>query len=80
MSDVTSLLREAFFRYNSVNPLQPKACVRLATRSMLMLADYCKQHSLHAEAHSALTRAQAQVRMTIMHVLFVGRCCFEAVM
>ena len=61
MSDVTSLFREAFFRYNSVNPLQPKACVRFATRSMLLLAEYCKQHGLHAEAHSALTRAQAQV-------------------
>ena len=61
MTDVTTLFREAFFRYNSVNPLQPKACVRFATRSMMLLADYCRQHGLHAEAHSALTRAQAQV-------------------
>ncbi|KAL3147776.1 hypothetical protein ABBQ32_002510 [Trebouxia sp. C0010 RCD-2024] len=60
MTDVTTLFREAFFRYNSVNPLQPKACVRFATRSMMLLADYCRQHGLHAEAHSALTRAQAQ--------------------
>lgn len=61
MADVTTLFREAFFRYNSVNLLQPKACVRFATRSMLLLADYCRQHGLHAEAHSALTRAQSQV-------------------
>ena len=61
MADVTTLFREAFFRYNSANPLQPKACVRFATRSMLLLADYCRQHGLHAEAHSALTRAQSQV-------------------
>lgn len=61
MTDVTTLFREAFFRYNSANPLQPKACVRFATRSMMLLADYCRQHGLHAEAHSALTRAQAQV-------------------
>ena len=62
MSDVTSLFREAFYRYNSVDPLRPKACVRLATRSMLLLADYCKQHGLHSEAHSALMKAQSQVR------------------
>lgn len=68
MSDVTTLFREAFFRYNSANQLQPKACVRFATRSMLLLADYCRQHGLHAEAHSALTRAQAQVSVCTQHL------------
>jgi len=61
MGDVTSLFREAFYRYNSMNPLQPKACVRLATRSMLLLAEYSKQHGLYAEAHAALMKAQSQV-------------------
>jgi len=61
MGDVTSLFREAFYRYNSVNPLQPKACVRLATRSMLLLAEYSKQHGLFSEAHAALMKAQSQV-------------------
>ncbi|DBA74127.1 hypothetical protein WJX77_012500 [Trebouxia sp. C0004] len=60
MGDVTALFREAFYRYNSVNPLQPKACVRLATRSMLLLAEYSKQHGLYAEAHAALMKAQSQ--------------------
>ena len=78
MADVTTLFREAFFRYNSVNPLQPKACVRFATRSMLLLADYCRQHGLHAEAHSALTRAQSQVSHSVdLHSLAcqVGGVC-----
>ena len=61
MGDVTALFREAFYRYNSVNPLQPKACVRLASRSMMLLAEYSKHHGLYAEAHSALMKAQSQV-------------------
>ena len=61
MTDVASLLREAFYRYNSVDPLHPKTCVRLATRTMLTLADYCQQHGLYADAHAALMKAQGQV-------------------
>lgn len=61
MSDTAALLREAFYRYNSVDPLHPKACVRLATRSMLTLADYCCQHGLYSDAHAALMKAQSQV-------------------
>ena len=61
MGDVIALFREAFFRYNSDNPLQPKACLRFATRSMLLLADYSRQHGLYAEAHSALMKAHSQV-------------------
>lgn len=61
MNDVTALLKEAFFRYNSVNPLQPKACVRFATRSMLVLADYCRQHGAYPDAYSALMKAHSQV-------------------
>lgn len=76
MADVTTLFREAFFRYNSVNPLQPKTCVRFATRSMLLLADYCRQHGLHAEAHSALTRAQSQVsHLLTLRSLACPGCC-----
>lgn len=66
MGDVTALFREAFYRYNSANALQPKACVRLATRSMLLLSEYSKQHGLYAEAHSALMKAQSQVS-SILH-------------
>lgn len=61
MTDVAALLREAFYRYNSVDPLHPKACVWLATRTMLTLADYCQQHGLYADAHAALMKAQGQV-------------------
>ena len=76
MSDVAALLREAFYRYNSVDPLHPKACVRLATRTMLTLADYCRQHGLYADAHAALMKAQSQVGCCAYTSLYqsIGYC------
>ena len=64
MSEVSGYFKEAFYRYTSPGSVeQPRASVhvRLATRSMVLLADYARQHGLHAEANYALMKAHFQV-------------------
>lgn len=59
ITDITGYLREAFARYDAVARAE-KGQRRFATRSQLMLAQICSQHSLLSEAHAALMRAQNQ--------------------
>ena len=64
MGEVSGYFKEAFYRYTSPGSgEQPRAPehVRLATRSMVLLADYARQHGLHAEANYALMKAHFQV-------------------
>jgi hypothetical protein len=46
--------------------------VRLATRSMLLLAAYCQETGAHAEANYALMRAHFQVNFCGFKVLLIS--------
>ena len=61
MGDVVGHFREAFARYDGIAGRSGRDLRRYATRSQLLLAEYCCQHSLFGEANAALMRAQTQV-------------------
>lgn len=60
-AEVTGHFREAFARYDAIVGRSGKELRRYATRSQLLLAEYCSQHGLLVEANAALMRAQNQV-------------------
>lgn len=69
MSDVLGAFKEAFYRYNSAatHSGAPRECVRYATRSMLLAAEYARQHGAFNEANYALMKAHFQVQLCGMH-------------
>lgn len=70
MSEVVALFKDAFYRYNSANLANPRENVRYATRAMLLLAAYCRQHSLYGEANYALMKAHFQVLLAFLSVVY----------
>ena len=61
MTEVISCFRDAFHRYDSVKGRDADKMRRYATRSQLLLAEYCCQQGHFSEANAALMRAQSQV-------------------
>lgn len=61
MAEVISCFRDAFHRYDSLAGRGGDNTRRYATRSQLLLAEYCCQQSHYSEANAALMRAQSQV-------------------
>lgn len=62
--EVAYHFREAFQRYTSVSATGSggqRSGVRYATRSMLMMADYCRELGHYGEANYALMKAHFQV-------------------
>ena len=80
MSEVSGYFKEAFSRYTSPGSGEQHRAsehVRLATRSMVLLADYARQHGLHAEANYALMKAHFQVSSAAPQgpLLHSQHCC-----
>jgi ER-Golgi trafficking TRAPP I complex 85 kDa subunit len=61
-SDVVACFKEAFHRYNTSATRAPAEAVRYATRSMMLLAEYCRACGQYAEANYAFMKAHFQVR------------------
>jgi len=62
-SEVIAFLREAFSRFDAVAGRSGRDMRRYATRSQLLLADFCCQGGLFGEANAALMRAQNQAHL-----------------
>lgn len=63
-SDIMGYFKDAFYRYDMAAGKADQEIRRYATRSQLLLADYCSERRLFAEANAALMRAQSHVRLT----------------
>ncbi len=60
-SEIASHFKEAFQRYTTASGTRaPRSGVRAATRTMLLLADYCRGLGHHGEANYALMKAHFQ--------------------
>ena len=60
-SEIASHFKEAFQRYTTASGTRaPRSGVRAATRTMLLLADYCRGTGHHGEANYALMKAHFQ--------------------
>ena len=60
-SEIASHFKEAFQRYTTASGTRaPRSGVRTATRTMLLLADYCRGLGHHGEANYALMKAHFQ--------------------
>jgi len=78
-SEVIAYFREAFSRFDAVAGRSGRDMRRYATRSQLLLAEFCCQNRLFGEANAALMRAQNQVLAATTpvphtkscHILFV---------
>ena len=63
-SDIMGYFKDAFYRYDMAAGKADQEIRRYATRSQLLLADYCSERRLFAEANAALMRAQSHVCLT----------------
>ena len=59
--EIIACFRDAFHRYDSLAGRGGDNIRRYATRSQLLLAEYCCKQSHYSEANAALMRAQSQV-------------------
>ena len=60
-AEIAAHFKEAFQRYTSASGTRaPRSGVRAATRTMLLLADYCRALGHHGEANYALMKAHFQ--------------------
>lgn len=62
ISDVSSYFKDAFYRYDVATTRGGQELRRYATKSQLLLADFCCEQGMFGEANAALMRAQSQVR------------------
>ena len=60
--EIIACFRDAFHRYDSLAGRGGDNIRRYATRSQLLLAEYCCKQSHYSEANAALMRAQSQVK------------------
>ena len=61
-AEIAAHFKEAFQRYTTASGTRaPRSGVRAATRTMLLLADYCRALGHHGEANYALMKAHFQV-------------------